>query len=347
MKTKKIFFVADAKSIHTAKWVDYFVQEKYEVHLATFASINQTQCTNIYFLSNKKSSVYGKNYHYIFKIKALSELFKKIEPDVINAHYSYSMGLISLLAKRYANIEGELSVVCHGSDVLAPPKPYLFDKINRYILNQCDKVFVVSDQIKDKVESFGVDINKIFIGQYGLNVEKEDSIKDIDILSNRAYHSNSRIEFLLDCLDKLEHKGLNIVFVIPNIDDKSFDKLVKRYSYISFYKHVEYNKMLNLINRSKVYISATLSDGTALSLLEGMKLGCVPLVSNIVSNRSWVLDGVNGFLFDSSRDFILKLEKILGLDSSRLEEIYKINSMLLNEKATYSGQMKKIEEFLL
>ena len=42
MNNKKILFVADAKSIHTAKWVDYFVEQDYEVYLATFANENVT-----------------------------------------------------------------------------------------------------------------------------------------------------------------------------------------------------------------------------------------------------------------------------------------------------------------
>ncbi len=49
MQTKKIFFLADANSIHTVKWVDYFVEANYDVHLATFAKNNRTKCKNIYF----------------------------------------------------------------------------------------------------------------------------------------------------------------------------------------------------------------------------------------------------------------------------------------------------------
>lgn len=341
---KKIFFVADAKSIHTMKWVDYFVEQKYDVFLATFATSNNTKCKNIYFLGQRESKVGGGNYHYLFAISKLAEILKRINPNIINAHYSYSMGLIALLAKRKANIDCKFSVVCHGSDVLTPPKPYIFDMLNKYVLKNSDKIFAVSDQIKDKIESFGVDIEKIFVGQYGLSTDKTELTKDIDILSNRSYESNSRIDFLLGCLDHIKDQNLNIVFVLPNISDSDFVRLKNTYSYIKFYKHLEYEKMIEFLNRTKIYISATKSDGTALSLLEALKLDCIPLISNIVSNRSWVLDSVNGYLFDGEKQFVKKLNDVLyGMSDEKRKKILNINSMLVESKGNYSKQMKLYE----
>lgn len=347
MKNKKIFFLANAKSIHTVKWVDYFVEQNYDVYLATFASVNNTKCKNIYFLSKKNINVMGGNYHYLWSVLKLSKIFFAIKPDIINAHFSYSMGLIGLLAKNRAKIQTQFSVVCHGTDILNPPHAYIFDKINKYVLHNSDKIVVVSNQIKDKVENFRIDINKIFIGQYGLSIEEKPLKKDVDILSNRAYTPNSRIDFLLECLDEFKDRGLNIVFIIPNISDNDFTKIVQKYTHIKFYKHVEYNKMLELIGRTKIYISATQSDGTALSLLEAMKLECIPLISNIVSNRSWVLDGINGYLFDGKIEFRRKLKNILNLEINIQKNMVKNNKELLLDKGDYKSQMKKIEDFLI
>jgi len=345
MKNKKIFFVADARSIHTAKWVDYFVEKDYTVYLATFASANNTKCTNIYYLGNKESHVSGGNYHYLFGVHKLSEHFRNIQPDTINAHYSYSMGFIALLAKKFSRITSEFSVVCHGSDVLDPPMPYIFNQINKYILRRCDKVFAVSDQIKDKIEKFGLDVEKIFVGQYGIALSSLAIEKDIDIISNRTYTPNSRIDFLLEAINEMEYENLNIVFVLPNIEDEEYEDLKNKYPYIVFYKHIEYSKMINLVSRAKVYISATQSDGTSLSLLEAMQVGCMPLVSNIVSNRSWVLDMVNGYLFDGNSEFKDKLKIILKLKDPAF--IIATNKRLLLENGNYLRQMKKIEKFLI
>lgn len=344
MHSKKIFFVANARSIHTVKWVDYFVEKNYDVYLATFSKINNTKCQQVYFLGTKTSQTSGGNYHYLFSILELSNIFNKVQPDYINAHYSYSMGLVALLAKKRSKIKSEFSVVCHGSDILSPPKPYIFDKINQFVLSHSHKVFAVSDQIKDKVEYFGVNSDNIFVGQYGTELHEKKVPKNIDIISNRAYHENSRIDFLLENLKTVD-KNLNIIFIVPNIPDKDYNTLISKYPHITFYKHIEHKKMVELLNRSKIYISATKSDGTALSLLEAMTLNCIPIISNIISNRSWVLDEVNGYLFNNKEDFLSKLSKALTLETANT--MVKINIDLMQKKANYKNQMHKIENFLI
>ncbi len=343
---KKIFFVANAESIHTAKWVDYFVDSGYEVFLATFSKTNNTKCKNIFYLSSKDVNNKGGNYHYLLKIFELSKIFNTIKPDIINAHYSYSMGLISLLAIKLSKINTTFSVVCHGSDILDLPYNFL-DRINKYILKNSDKIFLVSDQIKDKIEEFNIDMEKVFVGQYGIDIKESISKKDIDILSNRAYNSNSNIDFLLNSIEKYNNKNLKIVFVLPTITKVKLDNLKIKYPYIEFYGSIEYSQMIDIMKRSKVYISATKSDGTALSLLEAMKLEVIPLVSNIVSNRSWILDSVNGYLFNSKDEFIDKLNFILNLNKKERLDIIQINRKLINNKADYKIQMQKIEEFMI
>jgi len=347
MNNKKIFFVADSKSIHTVKWVDYFINKGYCVHLATFATVNNTNCRNIYFLSNKSSNVYGGNYHYILAIKKLVNILISVKPTIINAHYSYSMGFIALIAKKIAKVNSRFSVVCHGSDILSPPKPFIFDLINKYVLKNSDKIFVVSDQIKDKIESFNIDLNKVFVGQYGIDITIKNYKKDIDILSNRNYTSNSRIEFLLDSLKSFENKGLNIVFILPHISKDKIEEFKKEYPFINFYSYIPYEDIIDIINRSKIYISATKSDGTSLSLLEAMYCGAIPIVSNITSNRSLILDNINGYLFNTKDELKNKLYSLLDLENKERDLMNKINCKIINEKALYKRQMVKINKFLL
>ncbi len=344
---KKIFFLADAKQIHTAKWVDYFVKQGHEVHLATFTLTNRTITPNVHFLTDKKKNPKGGNYHYFSSLKQLASLLKEIEPDIINAHFSYSMGFLALLAQKMSGVSAEFSVVCHGTDVLIPPMPPITNQINKYVLRNSDKIFAVSSQIRDKIEGFGIEPEKIFVGQYGIDLDVESKEKDIDILSNRTYEPNARIEMMLDYLEELDDMKLNVVFVLPDVKDDEFDVLVKRYKNVKFYKPMPYDEMINLVNRSKVYISATKSDGTSLSLFEAMELGCIPLVSDIISNRSLILDSVNGFLFYNKEQFLDKLVYILNNYDEIAQEIRNINKNLISEIGDYETQMQKHEEFLL
>ena len=50
---------------------------------------------------------------------------------------------------------------------------------------------------------------------------------------------------------------------------------------------------------SDLYVSAAISDGTSISLLEAMAGGVPPIVTNIESNREWVVDDQTGFTFET------------------------------------------------
>ena len=62
---------------------------------------------------------------------------------------------------------------------------------------------------------------------------------------------------------------------------------------------------------SDLYVSASHSDGTSISLLEALACGCPALLSDIPGNREWIEPGVQGWLFpsgdaDSLAEFILQ-----------------------------------------
>lgn len=340
---KKILFIGDAESIHLKKYTDYFLSKDYDVHLATFSLVNHTNVNNVYFLSKKKVKNSGKNYHYLFSINKLSKIIKNIEPNYVNAHFSYSMGLIAYLALRLTNVECSFSIVCHGSDILDFPLK-ICNLINKFVLSKADKVISVSNQITDRILNYGIDNNKIFTGQYGVNLNDTKNVeeRDIDFISIRNYVPNSRIDEILKIVGSKKYNEKKIVFVLPKISDEKFDLIEKTYKKITFYKYVKHVDLLKILKRSKFYISATKSDGSSLSLMEAMVSGTIPIVSNIPSNREWIVDGLNGRLFRSFEelDEILS-EQIIDYDSAR-----KLNFDLIYKKGDYNKQMERIERFL-
>ena len=65
-----------------------------------------------------------------------------------------------------------------------------------------------------------------------------------------------------------------------------------------------------------MYLSASHSDGSSISLLEAMACGLPVLVSAIPGNKEWVEEGVNGWLFPDS-DVNALVENILELARSK------------------------------
>ncbi|MEG2515998.1 MAG: glycosyltransferase family 4 protein [Acidaminococcaceae bacterium] len=344
----KLLFLGDAGSIHIKKWVDFFVNEGIDVYVATFASENKTQCANVFYLDKRDISTSGNNYHYLLSVQKLSNIIRDNNITHINAHYAYSMGVIAAIAIILSGKNINFSVVCHGSDILLPP--HFFSKyINKFVLNKAHTIFAVSKQIAQKVVELGINKEKIFVGQYGVDEQCfiKEVIKDIDIISYRAYVSNSQWGQILKAVDCEEFRNKKIIFVMPGIDETNLAVLEKKFPEISFYRWLPRVKLLSLVQRSKLYISATQSDGSSLSLLEAMALRCYPIVSNISANKEWITDGENGTLFINEEELRNALVKILQEDNHCIALITDRNQKEIKRLASYNIQMRKIKAILL
>ena len=79
---------------------------------------------------------------------------------------------------------------------------------------------------------------------------------------------------------------------------------------------------------STMYITIPESDGTSVSLLEAMSAGCVPIVSDLPSNKAWINDKVNGVIDKTSINPFIEAMK-LNFDEALLN-----NQKLVRERAS-------------
>lgn len=171
---KKILFVGDAGSIHIAKYVNYFVhKEGYDVCVATFSKNNCTDCQNIMFLSDRNVTSEGGNYHYLLSVFKLAMLIRKYNPDYINAHFSYSMGFIALLAMKLSGINAKFSVICHGSDIMAYPYKLCF-LLNKIVLNAAERIIAVSEPMYKRLLAWNISSKKIFRDNMVLRLKRKN-----------------------------------------------------------------------------------------------------------------------------------------------------------------------------
>jgi L-malate glycosyltransferase len=77
---------------------------------------------------------------------------------------------------------------------------------------------------------------------------------------------------------------------------------------VRFVGCVPENDMVSYFHASDVYVSASHSDGSSVSLLQAMACGLPSIVSDIPGNREWVTAGANGWLFtDGDSDQLVSL----------------------------------------
>jgi glycosyltransferase involved in cell wall biosynthesis len=93
-----------------------------------------------------------------------------------------------------------------------------------------------------------------------------------------------------------------------------------------------------------LYISASHSDGSSISLLEAMACGCPVLVSDIPGNREWVDPGVQGWLFRDGDDDDLERLLIQAIDEGydRLSAMGRSARSLAESRADWKRNFPKL-----
>ncbi|WP_293978749.1 glycosyltransferase family 4 protein [uncultured Clostridium sp.] len=165
----KICYLADINSAHTHKWLNYFKNKGYDIHVISLGN-GEYEGVNVHCLDvtdnvMKKASDKNK-LQYIKKIKRVKELVNEIKPDILHAHYATSYGLLGALADYHPYI-----ISAWGSDVYDfPIKSPVHKMMLKYNLKKADYIFSTSNVMKEETQKytnknievtpFGVDINR-------------------------------------------------------------------------------------------------------------------------------------------------------------------------------------------
>ncbi len=97
---------------------------------------------------------------------------------------------------------------------------------------------------------------------------------------------------------------------------------------------------------ANVLVSPAIHDGTPNSVLEGMALGCLPVVGNIESLREWIKDEENGLLVDPNDYSSVAMGIIAGLmDRDLQHRARSINRQMVEELADRVKVKKNLDDF--
>lgn len=95
----KICFLAPSNSAHTIKWCNFFVSRGHQVHVVSFSDA-QIDGVQLHYVDTGAQTNGGdfQKLKYLLKAGAVRKIVKEIAPDIINAHYSTSYGMVAALA---------------------------------------------------------------------------------------------------------------------------------------------------------------------------------------------------------------------------------------------------------
>ena len=341
-KIKYLFF-GNAQSVHLIKWIkalaplcDVYVISSTTIHTDLVNIIDKDKC----FLLHLTVDAGGGNVKILQSLFKVNAIIKSIKPDVVNAHYITSHGLITSIIKRCWKHNFFSIASTWGSDVLITPQKNLgYKMITKFILNTSDIITSDAEVMTSEIKKLSN--TKVMTFTFGLESLPEVSIEEKNynhFFSNRILSSNYNIDNVIQHFASIFSQNTNAKLYIANEgEDKA--KLVELCKQLNIAAAVEFigflnqNEQSDYYRKSGFYYSLPTSDATSVSLLEAMAWACIPIVSDIPANREWITNDYNGIVLsaiDTPFDYEILLKK---------EAIMEINRTIIAEKAIFKNSI--------
>ena len=358
----RICYLANAQSVHTHRWVRYFVENGHETHVISFENA-QIEGTTVHVL---KLPVLVKNATYPLKMASIyriKTLIKRIKPDILHAHYAINYGLFGALCNFNPFV-----ITAWGSDVLIDPSARFLSMIKKpiakYALKKADLITTDSISSIRAVVGFGVDEKKVKLIIHGVDLRvfrpvenREEFKKDLRlpeshqvVISSRSLEPIYDVSTLIRAAPYVINKCPNTCFLI--VGDGTLRHQLEELAcklgvikYVRFVGSISNEEMPKFLGLSHIYVSTSLSDTRSVSLLEAMACALPVVVTDLEGNRECVEDGVNGFLFPKG-DFRMLAEKIVYLlrDKDIRRKFGVVNRRIVEKEADYEKEMSKMEK---
>jgi glycosyltransferase involved in cell wall biosynthesis len=233
---------------------------------------------------------------------AVRRIVRSFRPDVVNAHFVPNYGVIAALA-----VQQPWVLSTWGSDVMIDPQRSAFHRWRvGFVVRRA--AWVTSDAVvmTERLRDFGVPMERMLTFPLGVDVsvfrpEPATVESGPRILSNRKLDPVYSVGTVIDAFAGVREALPDATLTIAS-EGLERDALRARAQRspaagtITFVGPVEHARMPALLQAHHVYVSASRSDTTSVSLLEAMACGLFPIVTDIPANREWIVDGENGRL---------------------------------------------------
>jgi glycosyltransferase involved in cell wall biosynthesis len=348
----RICFISVGTFNHIGPYLEYFKQAGHDVHFICLSpSPERNVPTYNVGLGGKYSQTQGK-WKYPLSMFRARRLLKKLKPDIVHAHYVTSAGLTALVCGFHPTV-----VTAHGSDLTTGIKSRLWRPILKRIFEFADCVNVVSEDLAEMALSLGINKAKIEVLTLGVDTEKFPPVQrnKIDRSNPLKMVCTRRLELVFDhttmirAMALLKIKGIKFELSLAG-DGSLLDELKQQVrnlgldDSVTFMGKVAHEDLPELLSRNDVYLSASLWDGTSLSLLEAMASGLFPIVSDIKANSAWLRNGVDGFLHKvgNAEDLANCILRLLD-EPEIVQKACPHNRQSVVEKADRNKNMKRLE----
>lgn len=289
-------------------------------------------------------------------------IINKIKPDIVHAGPIQSAAFLSALAGFKPLVS-----MSWGSDLLKDAdRNHWMKWVTRFTLNKTVVLLGDCQAVKEKAQRFGFLPERVVLFPWGIDLKcffphtgedmgnEKDLRKELHWQSNfvllslrswepiygvdlvvqafiNAVKKNSALRLLL-LGDGSQSSTIRRVLLENGVMDKVFFAGQISNQDLPFYYHA-----------ANLYISASHSDGSSVSLMESLASGLPVLVSDIPGNLEWITPGKEGWFFPDGNVMVMA-EKILTAvkEFDKLVEMGSAARALAERRADWQENFKKL-----
>lgn len=354
----KLCFLAGANSIHSVRWISYFLEQGHGIvwiSLAPPSSEANYVKERVSFYSIKPSPLADisgiKGLLFLPRtIRAVRTILKKERPDVLHVHSAGTYGLIGAYARFHPTI-----LTPWGSDVLL--SSWLKKIITRFIVKKSDFYTCDGENTLETLHKLGANPKHISVIRFGTDIHtfkpnptRQENPSTITVLSLRNHEPVYDIKTLIHSIPIVIKENARVRFVIAGDGSRRTEleqiaHTLHLEGYVKFIGRISGTTLVHALQSSDIYVSTSLSDsGLAASTAEAMSSGLPVVVTDSGDNREWVSENLNGYIVPLG-DYQALAECILLLSKNgKMRHTFgKNNRTLIEERNNYAKEMKKME----
>jgi glycosyltransferase involved in cell wall biosynthesis len=244
------------------------------------------------------------------QLNRLRGVLESINPDLVHAgpvqtaaYYTAKVGFHPLVTMSW------------GSDLMLDADENPFSQhITKFALERTDVLVGDCACVRNKAEFFGFANPNYFQFPWGVDLqhfkpvgsatlrEKLGWQKKVVLLSNRSFAPLYGVDVLITAFAAAyaENPDLRLLLYGKGQQESQFKQLVINYDladYVYFGGHASFEELPDVYRSADIYLSASHSDGSSVSLMEALASGLPVVVSDIPGNLEWVEEGKQGWLF--------------------------------------------------
>jgi glycosyltransferase involved in cell wall biosynthesis len=241
--------------------------------------------------------------------RRVRSIVQGMQPDVIHAGPMHQGALLTALADAHPFVS-----MSWGSDLLAGARRGLPRWAARFTFSRSDAFIGDCQAVRMRAIELGMAQERIVTFPWGVDLERFTPVGDAPLraqlgwqdaavlVSTRAWEPLYGVDILLQAFLKASSQdgSLRLLLVGGGSQRALLEEMIRKagaQKKVHLIERVSEVELPGYYRSANLYLSASHSDGSSVSLLEAMACGLPVLVSDIPGNREWVEARANGWLF--------------------------------------------------